>query len=621
MVEHIIQKVRPDYIQCDCKGHPGFSSYPTKVGNPVPGFVGDPLRVWRDVTAHHGVALFMHYSGVIDREAVRQHPDWAAVNADGKPDEQNASLFGPYVDELLIPQLRELADVYDVDGVWVDGECWAVKPEYGEAAVAAYRERYGAKDIPRARSDTGYREYEDFTRQAFREYLAHYVKEVHGTNPGFQIASNWAYSSQMPEQVNIDVDYISGDFNLQDSVNSARFEARCMQRQPKPWDLMAWSFSSAFKGPDRSTKSVLQLQQEAAMALAAGGGFQAYFKQKRDGSIFPWTMDVMAEVATFCREREQFCHHGEPVPEIALLYSQEAFYRAAGQCFGGWSVKALQPLKGALHMLLEAGRVVEICMKHHLSGRMDEYGLIVIPEWEHLGLEMRDELAAYAEAGGNLLVVGAGASLQFESELDVRFEPETSGQTTRWVQYEGRLTAFTSEVRDFESGTRAAEFGRVLEGNDPSGDTGRPAAVISTHGKGKVAAIPFGAAGQYAKGAVPGMRMFFDSLVAELMPDPIVRKESSTRIDVSLSRKDGEAHIHLVNSGGDHASPNIYVYDDIPPTGPISLEIDTARLLGKPVVNVTLEPGGREPTWSADGDVLRVDLPGVAVYDILRLKG
>ena len=74
MIEGILDQVRPDYLQIDCKGHAGFSSYPTKVGNPAPGFVGDPLRLWREVTAERGVSLYMHYSGVWDSEAVRQHP-------------------------------------------------------------------------------------------------------------------------------------------------------------------------------------------------------------------------------------------------------------------------------------------------------------------------------------------------------------------------------------------------------------------------------------------------------------------------------------------------------------------------------------------------------------------
>ena len=35
-----------------------------------------------------------------------------------------------YVDELMIPQLLELIDRYDVDGFWVDGDLWAVAPCY-----------------------------------------------------------------------------------------------------------------------------------------------------------------------------------------------------------------------------------------------------------------------------------------------------------------------------------------------------------------------------------------------------------------------------------------------------------------------------------------------------------
>ena len=82
-IERLLEAVRPDYVQIDCKGHSGFSSYPTRVGTPAPGFVGDPLRIWREVTAEKGVGLFMHYSGVWDGQAVAQHPEWARVNEKG----------------------------------------------------------------------------------------------------------------------------------------------------------------------------------------------------------------------------------------------------------------------------------------------------------------------------------------------------------------------------------------------------------------------------------------------------------------------------------------------------------------------------------------------------------
>jgi len=77
----------------------------------------------------------------------------------------------------------------------------------------------------------------------------------------------------------------------------------------------------------------VQLQREAAVVLALGGGFEAYYKQKRDGSISPSRCPVMAEVAKFCRARQAVCHHAEAVPQVALLYSTAAHYRKVNGLF------------------------------------------------------------------------------------------------------------------------------------------------------------------------------------------------------------------------------------------------------------------------------------------------
>ena len=138
LVERICEEVKPDFIQCDTKGHPGYSSYPTKVGTPAPQIVRDILAGWRRATKKHGVLLFSHYSGLWEQKATGDHLEWAAVTADGTVTDK-ASVFGGYADKLLIPQLKELAGVYGVDGAWVDGECWAQAVDYGEEARAAWR--------------------------------------------------------------------------------------------------------------------------------------------------------------------------------------------------------------------------------------------------------------------------------------------------------------------------------------------------------------------------------------------------------------------------------------------------------------------------------------------------
>ena len=125
MVERLLEQAKPDYVQYDCKGHVGYMGYLSKVSTPSPGIVKDSLEIWRRVTARHGVGLYIHFSGVIDALAVEQHPDWARVGPDGARDARQTSVFGPYVDERMLPQLKEATQKYDLQGAWVDGECWA----------------------------------------------------------------------------------------------------------------------------------------------------------------------------------------------------------------------------------------------------------------------------------------------------------------------------------------------------------------------------------------------------------------------------------------------------------------------------------------------------------------
>ena len=148
MVARLLEQVCPDYVQYDCKGHPGYTGYPTRIGWSSPGIKQDSLAIWREVTSQYGVALFIHYSGVWDSVALEHHPEWARVDIEGNPDKNAISTFGPYCDELLIPQLKEVADAYDLNGVWVDGDCWAVQVDFSPAAKEAFTKATGIKEIP-----------------------------------------------------------------------------------------------------------------------------------------------------------------------------------------------------------------------------------------------------------------------------------------------------------------------------------------------------------------------------------------------------------------------------------------------------------------------------------------
>jgi hypothetical protein len=619
MIENIIQKVKPDYIQVDCKGGPGLASYPTRVGTQAPRIAKDALRIWRDVTAKHGIALYVHYSGLYDREATRRHPSWARMDEKGKRVAGSISMFGPYVDKLMIPQLKELCDEYDIDGVWVDGECWETYREYSKPALKAFREKTGIRTVPRKPSDPYFAEFTEFFRETFREYLRHYVTEMYNHNADFQICSNWAYSSFMPEPVSADVAFLSGDYSMVNSINTARHEARFFVHQGICWDLMAWCFGGRMSEGNFSTKSVVQMQQSASIILALGGGFEGYFTQKKDGSINEWEMDVMAEIARFCRDRQRFCHNAEPVPQIALLHPGKAIYQSYDErlFFPGTVVteeKLLEPMQGVMQNLLDSQQVVDTTMAHQLTGRVSAYPLVVIPEWNCVDRRLKKELLDYVASGGNLLAVGPEAAAQFKKQLGVQFvgKPE---HKENWIYHANWVSALKTVSQKVRLKTAAKAFGRIYAENDHIGPW-TPAASIAKYGKGRIAAVYLNLGERYCNARTSGSRDFLSALVRRLFPKPLVEVTGSHFVDVTANRLAGKLMINLVNTAGGHDNDNIYVFDEILPVGPLGITIRT----GKRPKKITLQPDGADLKFIFSKGETRLTLPSLEIHQVLVVE-
>ncbi len=75
----------------------------------------------------------------------------------------------------MIPQLKELSRDYKVDGAWIDGECWAVEPDYGKASLDRFTKETGITEIPGNPTDKYYPELMEYTRSLFREHLKKYI--------------------------------------------------------------------------------------------------------------------------------------------------------------------------------------------------------------------------------------------------------------------------------------------------------------------------------------------------------------------------------------------------------------------------------------------------------------
>ncbi len=613
-IRGLLERVKPDFVQYDCKGHAGWTGYPTVVGWASPGIVNDSLAVWRKATSDLGVGLFIHYSGVWDSKAVAEHPDWARIGPDGKPDPNATSVFGPYVDELLIPQLKEVAAKYGLDGVWADGECWATQLDYSPRALAAWTKETGYRDAPKDNSDPNWLEWKMFHRRAFERYLSHWIDAVHAANPALQLTSNWMYTTFAPKPVEAGLDFLSGDYSPSLSVDRARVEARYLASTGMPWDLMAWGFDKG-QGLGWSIKPAEHLMQEASVVLMQGGGFQIYHTPTRSGFIVEPIIAQEEAVASFCRARQDVSHKSASVPQVALLLSSESFWDKSNAVFAPWG-DVFQDLEGALHALLNLHYSVDILAEHQLRPRLNEFPLVVVPDSHKLTPDFRQALTSYVEQGGSLLLLGEKCARLFEPILGAALQ---GVPVQRTAELAGALETDTSASLQATSAdgiwqdvglTTARAAGFIYPTRDTRKD-GRVAATVNAFGKGRVGAIYGPVASIYFRSHHPWLREFIGGLAAELFREPAVTVEGPPTLDVALRMTgDGRLAVHLLDTAG-MPLPDRYGFTDfIPPLEGIKLTIRTAE---RPE-SVSWEPGGSRLDWSWADGLLKVIVPKLRIH-------
>jgi hypothetical protein len=632
----MLELMAPDFVQTDCKGHPGYTSWFSKVADAsvAPGLKQDALMQWRQATRKLGLPLHCHYSGVWDKAAGAKHPEWCVVTADGQaagaPFSQNAGApigekmcpRSPYLAELMIPQMSELIDRYGVDGFWIDGDLWAVEPCYCDKCKAAWTALTGLAVPPVKEDEPAWPRWWNFTRESFYAVVTRYCEAVHRHNPKVLVCSNWLQTFKNPGEPAVPTDWISGDNSWVWGLDGSRCEARFLSTRGKPWDIMLWNFycSHGMGKPDSpwTVKPPQMLMQEAAVLLAFGGNVQIYeHPPVRDGRLLPWRQKRLAEVSAFVKARREFCQHTDSIPQIAVLHSEHHLYSDVRGKNMMWNVDAA-PVQGALFALLENSYGVDILDEWALTPRLAKFPLIVVPEQARMSDAMVSALRGYAEGGGNLLLTGSELFDRFgERFLGFRSSEVQADKTYAVPAADGEVPLYSKTWRLGEA-TTADVFGRIGKGcllEDcllPN-----PAAVINRVGKGRVAYVPANLFRDFAHNRYPMTRSFVGELLGRILPDPEIRVQAPVCVDVTLRRRGKTVFVHLLNrSSGIPNLPNNGAIDEIPQIGPITVRM---RLKAKPrQVDWALEKGALEWHWA--GGALTASITAVHIHGVLVLN-
>lgn len=597
-IREICRTLKPDFWQIDCKGHYGWASYPSECGNGMPEFACDTLEMWRRVTEEEGVALYMHYSGLWDDRYCKDHPEDRLMNAQGSIESMSQSYIRPdskYVDDLMIPQILELAGKYGVDGIWMDGECWAVCPDYHQDTLKRFEEETGI-DLEGELPVEGHRywqEYKEYHRELFRRYLRHYTDAVHEKYPDFQICSNWMYSQTSPEEKTVDLDFLSGDLAGQNSVNGGRYAARALAQHGCIWDLMSWGDRGMNPGHlDYLGKHPVQLMQEAAEVISLGGGYQQIVMLESDGSPDMVKLRRLGPVMEFVRARQEYCFRGEFVHQAALFESCYDLYHESGVIFGSGNCSSKE---GLTALLCDSGQSLEIISEHVLKKNADQYGMIIVPEVRsEYPKEAIQELLDYAKEGGSLLLVGpetcrvfakAGVPYQVRKVRDKDALPIhrmgylNDPDEQRYFTLDGRECGCVRTPSEI-----LAENGEVIATTYYSNfsEVRHPLAVIMDYGKGKIAAVGVDIGTEYLRDA--------QYLHRSLMQRIAHIESVLGTLELVCLKKNGRLMLQMINMNGSHRDLSVATDDKIPPLVDIELSIACASRPEK----LLFQPGNKE---------------------------
>ncbi len=634
-VDYLVQQLqlaKVDLLQSDSKGHEGIVSWHSKTPTATiatNGIVHEMIDYWVQAGKQMGIPCQAHYSGIFDQAAGKKFPQWNAVDAEGRPVEGKMCPRGPYVDELLIPQARELIDRYGVSALWVDGEIWAVVPCYCEKCTEAYRRQFGAEP-PKSQDDPDWQQWIGFTRDGFHEYIAHYASEIHKYGKGTRLCSNWLHSFRNPGCPWVPTDYLSGD-NLGTIAQPNNLcEARFLSTRERPWEIVVWGFYYNEKAP-WIMKSLDLMKQHTASIIALGGNVNIYNQPKghRNARIPDWQARRIGQVSDFVKERKEVCWHSETIPNAVILHSENDFYAQKSKNI--WEYETSH-LDGTVQALLDNSIATDIMDEWALLKQIERFPLVVAPSQESMSPEAAEALKNYVRNGGRLLVTGPeiyetlGAEFLGVSSVKIAEEHSVhlpGGDERFPLSSHGHQGGAWTETPLFPwrevTPTTARGIAPVTTSLCEEDETPYFGATVHQVGKGAVAYIPCDIMTYYYNSRYTPVRKFIGEVIDALSPDFKIELEAPAAIEPILRTKHGKHYVHLLNrASGLPVFENVRGSDEVPAVGPVAVQM---KLSEKPKsVRLLFESAAVQSTYDESAGILTIQIPQVQIHAAVEIE-
>jgi hypothetical protein len=639
----------------------GPSYYPTEIGVPHPGLDRDFTGEFTRALKKRGIRTIVYMSASRERRVQKEHPDWIfnpdptknRVDSNSIGETASTCLNSPWVDEVAIPQYKEIIERYDVDGFFIDG---VTQPYLRENCYCQYcRELFGREiggDIPSDDSDPKAFAYRKWANRRMEKYMEKVYRALYAMKPGIAILNNGQWMvNRYPVTPPDYVMHICWDTPVPASgLYSYNFseEGRYLAALADLLPELTWSCMGidSYAWQDYTMREPEAYMHESAILLAACGRTYLSDNPYPSGNPDPALMEAYSAVNERTMELESVLKNCTPVKDTAVLHSADSIWSKApmSPCTGWPASPAYHAVSGAHKALIEGHVQMATVNSEVFLKTIGDYNALILPDQRILSEAECTAIRSFVRNGGALIATGETGlrdsgnndlgNFSIADVLGIEYlgasDTVNSYLRTTKKNEKFRIPAYDIQVMGNYMRVKTTTAKTLLElvppyegkktGTPPPAErTEGPGVTINSYGKGTAIYCSSRLFEAYHREDTPNLRKLGLWLLNLAYPEDrrtIVLENTPINVEVFYNKRGGEQFVHLINFTGDKREIGTPQIQDFVTVHGMSVRART----GKKPAGITIVPDGRNVPFTYKNGWIAFDAEPLEIHCVYRIE-
>jgi len=612
------------------KDHHGNSYYNSRLGHKHSGLPANTDMMGEIIDECHknDIKVLSYFSVGWLTTVEKNHSEWMErdingnkMGTSGKPETRTWNcicLNSPYVEQIVIPELKEIATNYNPDGIWID--IIENNPCYCDWCKAKYKQQYN-QEYPNENAKV--KAFAVRTRVDFIKKCRTAIKSI---KPGIMMSYNTAGRTKelIPYVDFLILETHPGAPWHKGAWTQALLTYKFLQQYNMPWETCTSRFIHGWGGWDDQTTE--NMMTNAARIISHGGVVNLGDQTYPDGTLDKELYKKIGIAFSFTKEMEKWCIGAKQFPNIALFTSDFDIYSNTNSNYFG-AVKILNEKHWHFDIINESA-----------IDRLKDYKCIVLSNIGEISDKLGDAFKKYVSEGGTLLATGNtslsktsnsfklseifGAQYKSPGQFSIGYLQlnDLVAQNTRRsaLLVPGRFNEIIPSEKAivlsklvnpiFEPKPEELLMFRNPDLSPPGKEAKTPAIICNSFGKGKTVYV-----------AAPIFDVFWDqsqwylkdvanNLLNYLMPVKNIQLDASATVELNVTQKDNKLIVHLINY---NTQRETYQVEELLPA--YNVELKVAKSLVN-FANIKVLPTTTEFETSLDDVNITIKLPKVGLY-------